>query len=69
MVHGPNGTAKSTFIECIIGGLRHYSELPEGARYSFNWVWSDNADRTSLGFSEKPAAAPTAASRISHPRR
>lgn len=54
MIHGPNGTAKSTFVECLIAGLEHYSLLPEGAMYRFNWIFSDNADRTALGFHEKP---------------
>ncbi len=54
MIHGPNGTAKSTFVECLIGALRSYSLLPGGALYRFNWVFSDNAHRTGLGFGDKP---------------
>lgn len=55
MIHGPNGTAKSTFVECVVAGLEDYSLRPEGALYRFNWVFSDNWERTSLGFLEKPA--------------
>jgi serine protein kinase len=54
MIHGPNGTAKSTFVECLIGALRKYSLLPGGALYRFNWVFSDNAHRTGLGFGDTP---------------
>ncbi|MGE0711799.1 MAG: hypothetical protein AB7N76_30790 [Planctomycetota bacterium] len=54
MIHGPNGTAKSTFVECVIAALEDYSARPEGALYRFNWIFSDNWERTSLGFHEKP---------------
>ena len=54
MIHGPNGTAKSTFVECVMAGLEDYSKRPEGAMYRFNWIFSDNADKTSLGFHERP---------------
>lgn len=54
MIHGPNGTAKSTFVECLIAGMEDYSLRPEGAIYRFNWVFSDNWERTSIGFLEKP---------------
>ncbi len=54
MIHGPNGTAKSTFVECLIAGLEHYSTLPQGALYRFNWIFSDALERSALGFHEKP---------------
>ncbi len=57
MIHGPNGTAKSTFVECVISALEHYSTLPEGAMYRFNWVFSDALERSALGFHEKERAA------------
>jgi serine protein kinase len=53
MIHGPNGTAKSTFVDCIMAALEDYSRRPEGIVYSFNWIFSDNADRTGLGFKER----------------
>ena len=55
MIHGPNGTAKSTFVECLMAALENYSQRPEGVLYRFNWIFSDTFDRTSLGFHEKPA--------------
>ena len=53
LLHGPNGTAKSTFAECVMGAMEHYSEQPEGVLYRFNWIFSETADRTSFGFHEK----------------
>jgi serine protein kinase len=55
LIHGPNGTAKSTFVECLMAALEDYSLQPEGILYRFNWIFSDNWDRTSLGFHEKPS--------------
>ena len=53
MLHGPNGTAKSTFVECLTAGMEHYSQLPEGVLYTFNWVFSDRPEGSSFGFLEK----------------
>jgi serine protein kinase len=39
LLHGPNGSAKSTFIRCIGRGLEHYSTLDDGAVYRFNWIF------------------------------
>ena len=33
LLNGPNGSAKSSFVACILRGLEHYSGLPEGALY------------------------------------
>lgn len=54
MLHGPNGTAKSTFIECLVAGMEDYSQTDAGALYTFNWIFSELADRESLGFHHKP---------------
>ena len=35
MLHGPNGSAKSTFVHCVMRALEHYSTLDEGAAYCF----------------------------------
>jgi serine protein kinase len=50
MLHGPNGSAKSTTIECIMRGLEDYSREPEGVLFRFNWVFSDAFDRERIGF-------------------
>ncbi len=52
MLHGPNGSAKSSMIETIIRGMEHYSHTEEGALYRFNWIFpGDNIARgSSIGF-------------------
>ncbi|MGE3965984.1 MAG: PrkA family serine protein kinase, partial [Planctomycetota bacterium] len=37
LLHGPVGSAKSTIVRMVKKGLEHYSELPEGALYTFQW--------------------------------
>lgn len=39
LLHGPNGSAKSSIIHAIMGGLERYSSEPQGATYSFNWIF------------------------------
>jgi serine protein kinase len=54
LLHGPNGSAKSTLVACMMRGLEHYSTLDEGALYRFNWVFpSSKTLRGSLGFNQK----------------
>jgi serine protein kinase len=51
LLHGPNGSAKSTIAACIMSALEHYSTLDEGALYRFHWVFpSQKMLRGSLGF-------------------
>jgi predicted Ser/Thr protein kinase len=51
LLHGPNGSAKSTIASCIMAALEHYSTLDEGALYRFHWVFpSQKTLRGSLGF-------------------
>lgn len=58
LLHGPNGSAKSTIVGCILRGLEHYSTLDEGALYRFNWVFpSSKTLRGSLGFGQKEATS------------
>jgi predicted Ser/Thr protein kinase len=39
LLHGPNGSAKSTFIRCLGRALEHYSTLDDGALYRFSWIF------------------------------
>jgi len=39
LMHGPNGSAKSTAATCVLRGLERYSELDEGALFRFHWVF------------------------------
>ena len=50
LLHGPNGSAKSTFAACVLRALEHYSSLPEGAVYRFSWVFPGGFDDKSIGF-------------------
>src|SRR5260370_30213313 len=58
LLHGPNGSAKSTIAACIMAALEHYSTLDEGALYRFHWVFpSQKTIRGSLGFGHDKSAA------------
>lgn len=51
LLHGPNGSAKSTFIRCLGRGLEHYSTLEEGALYRFSWIFpAQRHTRGGIGF-------------------
>ena len=52
LLHGPNGSAKSTFVSCLQRALEHYSTLEEGALYRFNWIFpSQKLQKGGMGFS------------------
>src|SRR5258705_7068711 len=51
LLHGPNGSAKSTFIRCLGRALEHYSTLDEGALYRFSWIFpTQKMGRGGIGF-------------------
>lgn len=51
LLHGPNGSAKSTFIECIQRALVDYSKTDGGALYTFRWVFpSAKVGKKRFGF-------------------
>ncbi|MCB9728398.1 MAG: serine protein kinase PrkA [Deltaproteobacteria bacterium] len=53
LLHGPNGSAKSSLIRCLADGLEHYSQTDEGAIYRFNWVFPSNRlSKKRLGFAD-----------------
>ncbi len=52
LLHGPNGSAKSSLTRCVMAGMEAYARLPEGALYSFNWIFpSERVGHSTLGFS------------------
>jgi predicted Ser/Thr protein kinase len=59
LLFGPNGSSKSTIIQCIQKALEFYSSTDEGALYRFSFVFpSERVAKKSLGFGtgdEKPA--------------
>lgn len=51
LLHGPNGSAKSTAAACIMRALEHYSSTDQGALYRFHWVFpNQNILRGTIGF-------------------
>src|SRR5580658_1068714 len=63
LLHGPNGSAKSTIAACVMAGLEHYSTLDEGALYRFHWVFpSQKTVRGNLGFAHEKAKGQASAS-------
>ncbi len=58
LLHGPNGSAKSSLVAAVMRGMEAYSRLPEGALYRFNWIFpSEKLVRGgSLGFRDKGVA-------------
>ena len=52
LLHGPNGSAKSTFVACLQRAMEHYSTLDEGALYRFNWIFpTQKLTKGGIGFS------------------
>jgi serine protein kinase len=53
LLHGPNGSAKSTFAQCVMRALEHYSKSDEGALYRFSWVFPRGTDGKTIGFGSR----------------
>lgn len=53
LLHGPNGSAKSTFAACMMRALEHYSCTPEGAIYRFSWVFPTGHEEKVIGFGSR----------------
>ncbi|WP_176736385.1 hypothetical protein [Oligoflexus tunisiensis] len=47
MLHGPNGSAKTSIIESIGHAMQRYSETEDGAVYRFNWIFPTDKSLTS----------------------
>jgi serine protein kinase len=39
LLHGPNGSAKTSFVQCLARGMVDYSGTDDGAVYAFNWIF------------------------------
>ncbi|MHC4820536.1 MAG: PrkA family serine protein kinase [Planctomycetota bacterium] len=50
VLHGPNGSSKSSLVSGLMRGLAHYSAEQEGALYRFYWVFPRSTEEESLGF-------------------
>lgn len=53
LLHGPNGSAKSTFVGCLMRALEHYSHQDEGALYRFSWIFPRGSDGKTVGFGSR----------------
>ncbi len=59
LLHGPNGSAKTSLIAGIARALEDYSRAADGALYRFNWLFpSEKIAKSSLGFTGKEGAEP-----------
>jgi predicted Ser/Thr protein kinase len=57
LLHGPNGSAKSTFVRCLGRAMQYYSTLDVGALYRINWIFpSQKIAKTGIGFSGRDYA-------------
>jgi len=51
LLHGPNGSAKTSIIQALTRASEVYSQTDEGAIYRFNWVFpTGSVQKGSLGF-------------------
>ncbi|MCA9605189.1 MAG: serine protein kinase PrkA [Myxococcales bacterium] len=53
LLHGPNGSAKSTFVSCLMRALEHYSQQDAGALYRFSWIFPRGKDGKTVGFGSR----------------
>jgi serine protein kinase len=61
LLHGPNGSGKTTIIECLIAGMEHYSKTDGGQLLKFNWIFTEREGKLDrIGF-EKETLGPDAA--------
>lgn len=50
LLHGPNGSAKSSLVEAMRNGLELYSQWDEGPLYRFSWIFCESSEKQALGF-------------------
>ncbi|MCP4500303.1 MAG: serine protein kinase PrkA [Deltaproteobacteria bacterium] len=51
LLHGPNGSAKTSLVQALSKAAEEYSECDDGALYRFNWVFpTSSVSKGSLGF-------------------
>lgn len=55
LIHGPNGSAKSSLIATLFRALEAYSRTADGAIYRFNWVFpTRRLEAGRIGFGARP---------------
>ena len=56
LLHGPNGSAKSSLVAAIARGMETYSRSDEGPLYRYSWVFPrEAAARKRVGFGDETA--------------
>lgn len=55
LLHGPNGSAKTTLVNALIKAAERYSHTDDGILYRFNWIFPNKSISKSLGFSGRSA--------------
>lgn len=61
LLHGPNGSAKTTLVHALMGGAERYSRETEGAQYTFSWVFpTDRQVKSGMGIQNYSAPADVA---------
>lgn len=56
LLHGPNGSAKTSIIHALMAGMERYSHEKEGATYTFNWVFPhERATKSGIGLNQYDA--------------
>lgn len=57
LLHGPNGSAKTSIIQAIVKAAEHYSYSDDGALYQFSWVFPKKEWISgTFGFSKEPSS-------------
>ncbi len=60
LLHGPNGSAKSSIVHSMMQGLERYSKEPAGAVYSINWIFPiERYTKGSMGINTYAAPTPS----------
>lgn len=65
LLHGPNGSAKSSLVNILIRTAESYSQSEEGMLYRINWVFPAKKSH-GLGFSEAQETAPSSYALLEH---
>ena len=54
LLHGPNGSAKSSIVNALKRAMERYSTLPQGALYRLNWIFpTEKLVKGSIGFGDR----------------
>ncbi len=54
VLHGPNGSAKSSFVRALFEGLENYSQTMDGRIFHFSWIFPvDSFEKLGMGIAAK----------------